>query len=386
MAPAAVLYVVCDSDLYGTQRNILSAARRLDPARHMPLVASPPRGRFTDALRAERIPHFPVPLANLRDASSVAALRNIIATENVAIVHAHLGISAFLSLAAARLSGNPPVVATRHFIEDRYATISNPALKRLYTRIYARMNKRFARVIFVSEAVRSAIERREGALGERGVVIPNGIDILRGPFKEELLPEDSERIRDRFGVPPGRFLVSTLSRLAPEKGLDTLLETAAVLERAFPGRFHFIVAGEGPLRESLPSAAAALNVSASVTLAGYVDNPGELLAASDAFVLCSRAEPFGIALLEAMAAGLPCVAAGAGGPLEIISDNDSGLFFAPGDARGLASRLLDIEADLSLRERLVRGARARVVNFDERSLSLLLASVYDDALALGKRR
>ncbi|HOY62362.1 MAG TPA: hypothetical protein PK745_04210, partial [bacterium] len=66
MAPAAVLYVVCDSDLYGTQRNILSAARRLDPARHKPLVASPPRGRFTEALRAERIPHFPVPLANLR--------------------------------------------------------------------------------------------------------------------------------------------------------------------------------------------------------------------------------------------------------------------------------------------------------------------------------
>jgi glycosyltransferase involved in cell wall biosynthesis len=381
MAPAVVLYVVCDSDLYGTQRNILSSARRLDPDRHKPLVASPARGRFVDALRHERIPHFPLPLANLRDTSSVAALRNIIATENVSLVHAHLGISAFLSLAAARLSGNLPVVVTRHFIEDRYATISNPALKRLYAGIYARMNKRFARVIFVSEAVRSAIEAREGALGARGVVIPNGIDILRGPFKEELLPEDSERIRDRFGVPPGRFLVTTLSRLAPEKGLDTLLEAASALERARPGRFHFVVAGEGPLRAALLSAAASLNVSASVSLAGYVENSGELLAASDAFALCSRAEPFGIALLEAMASGLPCVAAGAGGPLEIISNNDSGLFFVPGDSQGLAALLLDIESDSSLRERLVRGARARVVNFDERSLSACLTAVYDDAVS-----
>lgn len=377
--PETVLYTLCDSAFYGTQRNVLSTARRLDPARYRPVVAAPRREPFFRLLEAAGVETFDIPFKKISDALSAAALGRLIRRRNVKLVHAHLGVSTFLSLAAASLTG-VPVIATRHFIEDRYTTIRSPFLFKTYRGVYSRMNSRLKRVIFVSEAVRRAIESREGGLGGRGIVIPNGVDLLEGPLKEELSPEDLESARDRLGVPPGVFLAVTLSRLAPEKGLDTLVRAAALLKNSEKFRFLFLVAGEGPLRGALERQARELAVHDSVRFAGYITDARELLAAADAFVLCAHAEPFGISILEAMAAGIPAVITGAGGPLEIITDHESGLFFEPGDASGLAAQLVRLASDIELRARLVRGARERVTVFDERGIALRIQQVYDEVI------
>ncbi|HOO56307.1 MAG TPA: glycosyltransferase family 4 protein, partial [bacterium] len=244
--------------------------------------------------------------------------------------------------------------------------------------MYKRMNRRLKKIIFVSDAVRKGVESREGCVGDKGIVIPNGVDILEGPFKEGLLPEEIDIIRDRYGVPPGRKLVVTLSRLVPEKGLDCLLEAAVELRKAGRDDFYILVAGDGPLRIELEAKARKLYVNDMVRFAGYIKDVRSLLSASDMFVLCSHAEPFGIAVLEAMSVGVPVIVASAGGPLEIIREGESGLFFRPGDAKGLSDKILKVADDRLLWNELVRGARNRVMDYDEKIVAESIMKVYDE--------
>jgi glycosyltransferase involved in cell wall biosynthesis len=382
--PETILFTVCDSEFYGTQRNILSTAGRLDPARYIPIVAAPRGADFNSRLERAGIETIALPFKGLSDTATAAALRKLIRSRNVSLVHAHLGISTFLSLAAAAFT-RTPVIATRHFIEDRYTTIESSLAYSAYRNVYRRINKRLRRVIFVSEAVRHAIESREGALGARGAVVPNGIDLYEDTLKEKLTPEELESLRARYGVPPDTFLTATLARLAPEKGLGTLLRAAALLKES-KHRYLFIIAGEGPLMEQLERESEMLLVHDTVRFAGYINTPRELLAAAEAFVLPARAEPFGIAVLEAMATGVPVIVTKAGGPLEIIADGVSGLFFEPGDAHALAAHIERLASDADLRMRLVRGAHERVVAFDERSIALQIQNIYDEVISEARKR
>jgi len=342
------------------------------------LVAAPQGETFFNALKSAGMKFFPLPFKNVYDIGTAVSLSRIIRSEGVSLVHAHLGISTALSLAASRMSGQVPVLATRHFIEDRYTTVKSKILYNSYKRMYSAINKRLSRVIFVSEAVRRGIESREGPLGNRGIVIPNGIELPERPTKRELTEAGIRRLREKHGVPEGAFMVATLSRLVAEKDLDVLLDAVARLK----GKgYYFVIAGDGPLRGELLARARKLNIDDMVRFAGYVEASRELVAAADAFVLVAHAEPFGISIIEAMACGTPVVAARAGGPLEIIEENKSGLFFEPGEYTDLSGKLETLKRDEKLSARLAAGALERVRNYDVNTIVERIQSVYDDILS-----
>jgi glycosyltransferase involved in cell wall biosynthesis len=358
---------------------VLSTASCLDPARYTPIVAAPRGDRFFQALDSAGVRTVPLPFSGITDIGTVASLRRFILDNDVALIHAHLGISTILSLAASELAGGIPVVATRHFIGDRYTTIGNKALYNIYLEMYRRVNSALKRVIFVSEAVRRGVQDREGDLGSKGIVIYNGIGLQGRPTGGKNDGETA-RLRERYGATPDSFFVVTLSRLVAEKGLVTLIGAAAELKND-KSDFHFVIAGDGPQCADLGRQAENAAVSASVHFAGYVEYTASLLAAADVFVLCAHAEPFGIAVLEAMAAGAPVIAARSGGPLEIIREGGSGLFFEPGDSKDLAKKIRLLDGDTEMRRRLSRGAISRVADFDESLLANRMQDVYDDVLA-----
>jgi len=109
---------------------------------------------------------------------------------------------------------------------------------------------------------------------------------------------------------------------------------------------RLVIAGRGALRKRLEALAADHGVASKVRFAGLVSDVPRLLSAFDVFAFPSRWEGFGIALIEAMAAGLPVVASRTGGITEIVEDGVSGLLVAPGDPGELAAALA----------RLLRGA------------------------------
>lgn len=155
----------------------------------------------------------------------------------------------------------------------------------------------------------------------------------------------------------GRYVFAA-GRLVEQKALDVLVRAWADAAPRLEGR-RLVLAGDGPLRPELETLAAGLGVADSVTFLGSVDRPrlAELMRGADAFAFPSRYEAFGIALLEAMAAGTPAVAARAGGVPEFAED--AALLVPSEDAPALAAALVRVVCDDDVRARLVAAGRAR---------------------------
>lgn len=169
------------------------------------------------------------------------------------------------------------------------------------------------------------------------------------------------------GVNPGDFspgdrggYVLAAGRLVEQKGLDTLLRAYAAAAGGLGGR-RLLIAGDGPERESLGRLSDSLGLNGHVSFLGSVgrDRVAELLRGADVFAFPSRYEAFGVALLEAMAAGVPIVAARAGGIPEFAVDGENALLVPPDDVAALAAALTRLANDGVLARRLAEGARAQ---------------------------
>ena len=184
------------------------------------------------------------------------------------------------------------------------------------------------------------------------------------------------------------FRIGTLGRLAPWKGQNVFLDAFA---RAFPdgdseawivGAAMF---GEEDYAASLHDQARQLGISDRVVFRGFQEDVWSELAQLDTLVHCSLIpEPFGQVVCEGMVAGVPVIAANAGGPAEIITDGVDGMLTPPGDTVALATTMRRLHDDGSLRHRLVTGGRSTATRFSPEQTAKALLAVYDGVL--GQRR
>jgi glycosyltransferase involved in cell wall biosynthesis len=142
-----------------------------------------------------------------------------------------------------------------------------------------------------------------------------------------------------------------------QKDYPTQLRAFAIAAAAIPN-LRMAIAGDGPLRSTLEELARQLSIADRVRFLGNQDDVTILLRSVDLFALSSKFEPFGVALLEAKAAGLPIVATTVNEIPEIVADGESGLLTTPGHAAGMAAAFIKLALDRDYRLRL--GARARV--------------------------
>ncbi len=142
-----------------------------------------------------------------------------------------------------------------------------------------------------------------------------------------------QQAREQLGIAPGSFIFANVGRLHPDKDQQTLIAAfamvAAELEQA-----QLLIIGKGKLDAALQQQIQTLGLQSRVWLTGPIPEASRLFSAFDAFVLSSDHEPFGMVLLEAMAAGVPIAASDCGGASEVVAD--SGLLFPLGDAPALA--------------------------------------------------
>ncbi|MFO0952712.1 MAG: glycosyltransferase family 4 protein [Isosphaeraceae bacterium] len=176
--------------------------------------------------------------------------------------------------------------------------------------------------------------------------IPNGVPV----------PEPAWQRRQGWRESPRAVFVG---RLAREKGLDTLLNAWPTVLESFP-KARLMLIGEGPERPALTAQAARLGVSSSVELPGAVDDPVEVLRGSDLFVLPSREEGMSIALLEAMALGIPAVATSIAGNRRLIQEFKHGRLAPVDDPAGLARVMVDQWTHFDRAFHMTRAARKRV--------------------------
>jgi glycosyltransferase involved in cell wall biosynthesis len=219
------------------------------------------------------------------------------------------------------------------------------------------------RHVAVSAEGRRLLPGRAGLDAARVVQISNGVDL--GRFAPAA-PAERAELRRRLLGDDGGVACCTVARLSRQKGLDVLIQAAARLRDAGPEALpRFFVIGDGELRDELERLVADLGLEGVVRLVGPTppDEVPAWLAAGDVFVLPSHFEGMSLAVMEAMASGLPVVVTRVSGSAELVPDDDHGRVVAPGDAGALAAAIRELASDAALRWRLGERAAEHVRGF-----------------------
>lgn len=332
MAPKRILQLITRADWGGAQRHLFDLATRLDPARFTVVVGCAPDGPLVDRLRTHNVPVIPIPefrrdISPLDDIRALRILERIIVESRADLVHCHSSKAGFLGRLAARRAGVPSVFTAHGFA---FGGRASGILSRLAYFSAEWLAGRFwsDAIITVSEADRQQALRWGVGRAQRLFAIHNGID----PIPFERIPDPNP-----VGRPP---VIGTISRLVPGKGLEDLLEAAALLRQR--GEYRFVIGGEGPLRRTLEERVRVLGLRNYVEFPGFIPEPAELLKRIDVFTLPSYKEGLPYNVLEALAAGRPVVATVVGGLPEIITDRENGRLVAVRDVGGLAAALREM--------------------------------------------
>ncbi len=203
--------------------------------------------------------------------------------------------------------------------------------------------------------------RAAGAPEEKTHVIPQSADVAR--FRP-VSPEEKKALRRRLGLPENALIVIFSGRLVSYKGLPVLVRVWEDLAPKHPGA-KLVFAGSGSAdiynwEAELKQFVADRHLQDSVILTGAVNNVHEYLQAADVFAFPTENEAFPLALLEAMACGLPAVGTTIGGIKDVIRDGRNGLLMEPGNADQLRAAIEKLMGDPGLRESLGREALATV--------------------------
>ncbi len=260
-------------------------------------------------------------------------IRNLIKKSDPHIIHIHS--PAVLGNIAQLLAGGlrKPVIATNHYlpINMSHSLTSDPFLGKYFSNItYTYLVNFCNRCEYVTAPTQTALNLLyEHGLHAPAQAISNGIDLTKfspGP------PDPT--IRQRFNLPKDRPLALHVNRLSEEKRIDVLLEAAAKMK--VPG--HIALVGSGPAEPELRAQAERLNLNDRVSFLGFVKN-ADLLAlrrSVELFVIPSEAELQSLATMEAMACGLPVLAANSYALPELVHHDANGFLFQPSNNDELA--------------------------------------------------
>lgn len=379
MSGTRILKVVPTLMCGGTENQFMALSRRLDPGRFDLEFACLRRwGPFVQEITDRHIPlsEYRVPsFRSVRALTQQARLVRHIARSRIQIVHAYNFYGNVFAVPPARLAA-PVVIAS---IRD-----CAPYLTSMQKRVQ-RYACQFADCVLVNaEAVKDWLIG-EGYDSSKIVVIRNGVDLTR--FTE---PADPVRIRRELGLPAKAPLVAIVSRLTRLKGLEQLLEAAAILAPQHPNARFLIIGETAPSEvaylDVLKRLVASHGIGDRVVFTGLRADVPALLSAADVSVMPSLNEALSNVLLESMAAGAPTVATRVGGTPEALIDGQTGILVSPGNARALAaaiSRLLD---DRSQAAALGQAARQLIrEHFSVERMVMATEQLYMELLARKQR-
>ena len=371
-----VLHMIETGGTGGAETVYVNLVRGLDARRWRHVAILPTREWMYEQLTDAGIQPVLVQERKTIDLAFFARLAGLVRSRGVDLIHAHFFGTAVRAALLSRLSG-VPAIATLHGNMDLKSGERFRDLK------VGLLNKGLKRIVFVSEPLRRAVLEFVPIRPELAVVIPNGIDASR------FSSGDGASFRAEFGIGRDEFVVGTVATPGRHaKGLDILLHVAAQLRQTSPG-IRFVIVGDLEFDRGvgLMKERAALGLENDVVMTGFRPDVASALAAFDVYGLTSRTEGFSIALVEAMASGLPVVATRCGGPEQIVDDGRTGLLVENESVDAIAQAIIRLRA--SPTERRSLGAAGRTAVRERFSLDAQVTAyerLYDEVILEARAR
>lgn len=256
------------------------------------------------------------------DLKTALSIRRFLKANGIELVHAHGYKANFYAVASSFLTRYRCLATCHPWTEVTYSRRA-----RLYTALDKLLLRRMVRISAVSDAVRQEV--LQALPGMACEVIPNGIEVQR------FAHSDTAGLRKKLGLSDNHEIIGTVGRLVPEKGIDYLIESMAIIKQERPDA-RLVIVGDGPMRYGLEKLVRERGLETKIVFAGVRDDVPDLMALFDVFVLASVSEGLPMVILEAMAAGRAIVATSVGDIPKVVHHGSSGFVVRPRDVTGLA--------------------------------------------------
>ena len=362
-----VLLLQDTTNYAGTEAHVLTLAKNLAEHTNVsPVVGVTAGGELLRRCDAKKIPYRALRrtpgMFNLAGIIAVAAmLRN----GEADVIHAHNGRTSLVAVCAKLLTRKGRVVLTQHFIEPDYVNRTGIA-GRLTGLVHRFVLTNIDQHICISEAVKSKfLGRQEQTVVHRQCVhiVNNGVDDLYSTLDRG---ECREQVLSYLNLPATTKLILCVSRLEPEKDVQSLLSSLTNVDKVQP--YHCLIVGDGSERAQMEAFVRKFEIDDRVTFMGYRADVPNIMKASDLFVLPCPSEGFGLVIAEAMLSGLPVVAINRGGPADIVISEQTGILVPPDDLKAMSVGLETLLQSTS-------KCRSMGVNGQQRAKTVYASSV-----------
>jgi len=367
--PIRVVRIIARLNVGGPAIQAITLTKRLEPLGYRTTLV---RGRedpnegnmdyLADALSVQ-----PVLVPTLRrspgwcDLRALVALARIVRRERPQIIHTHAAKAGTLGRLAGWASGLAPgrrPVLIHTFHGHSLTGYFSPRTASIYRRIERSLARRTDALVAVSGEVRDELAELGVADSSRFEVVPLGFDLAPFGAGADERARRRHRFRTELGIPADDDLVTLIARLVPIKRVDRFLRVARSLA-ARRRAVHFLVVGDGELREVLQASPEARALNGRLTWTGFRRDIPDVCFASDAVVLTSDNEGTPVSLIEAQAAGTPVVAGRVGGVPSVVRDRVSGFIVERCDEQAMADAVSRVLDDATVSER-AQNARAEI--------------------------
>ncbi len=376
-----VLHVIDHTDSGGAQVVVLNLLRALKDAFSFAVAVLGKSGQFTHEYKLLDIPLFALGNGAGRwNPKPVTSLIDTIRRGRFDLVHTHLFKSNILGTLAARWAGTNTILHDHsgvypHTLKYHF---SNALSIHSYIYAYRYALSQCDRVLVLTpEDVRSYLDFYS-LESNKTTLLPNGVDLTM--FSVGTERRGGNCLRQELGLSAESTLVTMVGRLDPVKDWLTFLRVAQQVQRQSDQSCGFLIVGSGSEEQRLREYVSAHKLE-RVFFLGNRDDIPSLLHQSDVFLLTSQRESFGIAVLEAMAAGCPVVVTRSNGPESILTDGVDGLLAEVGDVHGLTNQVIQLLHDKALGQKLAYNARQTVLNrYSLETVATRIAGVYGEVL------
>ena len=298
---------------------------------------------YVDELKALGVQVF-----HKRDLGFFGVIKRLNAAD---LVHTHLYPSIYIAYFT-----NTPTIVTEH--NPHYRRRDIPFIKTLESVIY----KKFKKIVCISEGVKTKFLESIKASNSKAYVINNGVNLERFSQTVKTLSADAKVIN-----------IGMVGRFAPQKDIKTLLKLMTLLD----DRFVLNLAGDGELRSEYEDYALSLGVSNKVKFFGQVNDIPTLLNSLDVYIQSSHWEGFGIAVVEAMAAGLPSFATNVKGLNNVVVEQG---LFEVGDTHTLAAKINVLVNDTNYYKEQSVAAVNKAMSFSIKNTATEHTQIYNSVL------